>query len=181
MEEGNKYIFEEINYNPLLCDSRKWKSDRSPYHQCKMNKKIGNLCIACHNKKINNRLWEGLITEQPPKDPICISKTGKKTKKYWIYPENNDHSTIKEINEVKNTSTSKRNNPQKKKEKREDNDHFVGGQDHTYEFEDYRKIFIDNKEYKLNTHDNQLLTTDHKSNNIILGLWDKESGKIIKD
>ena len=55
-----------------------------------------NLCSRCYKKEI---LWTGLITEEPPINPICITASGKKTNKKWNYNSkiglktlvNNDH------------------------------------------------------------------------------------------
>ena len=85
----NNYIFKNVKYNPTLCDSRKWKNDRSPYHQCQNSKKINGLCVRCYNKQQNGLLWEGLITQPPPINPICVTKNGTQTLKKWLF--NNDH------------------------------------------------------------------------------------------
>ena len=78
----NNYIFENVKYNPNLCDSRKWKNDRSPYHQCQNSKKINGLCVRCYNKQQNGLLWEGLITKPPPSNPICVTKNELKLQKF---------------------------------------------------------------------------------------------------
>ena len=143
----NNYIFENVKYNPNLCDSRKWKNDRSPYHQCQNSKKINGLCVRCYNKQLNGLLWEGLITKPPPSNPICVTKNGTKTPKVWLF--NNDH-------------LQNNNNPK-----------------NIYNFDNYEEIMIDNNNYKLNTSDNTILNT--KSGCVeILGIWDKNTGKITK-
>ena len=92
-------------------------------------------------------MWEGLITQPPPSNPICVTKNGTKTPKVWLF--NNDH--FKTNNNPKNI----------------------------YNFDDYEEIKIDKNNYKLNSSDNTLLET--KSGCVeILGIWDREKGKITK-
>lgn len=111
----NKVIFDENK-----CHARKWDSKgattslgSTPYLQCNGKLFQNNLCSRCYKKEI---LWTGLITEEPPINPICVTASGKKSNKKWNY-----NSTIGLKTSVKNDHKEEKfKNKKEKVENRED-------------------------------------------------------------
>ena len=119
-----EYSLEKITFNVEKCHARKWDNKgatsalgSTPYLQC--NKKIyeNNLCKMCFTKQEKEILWTGLITESPPKNPICITKTGNKTNKKWNYNSTNGLKTDDIDNGHKNTIEKEEKNTIEKEEK----------------------------------------------------------------
>jgi hypothetical protein len=98
---NSEYSLNNVNYHSDKCHARQWRNDRSPYYQCQSKQFKDNLCNRCFKKQENNLLWTGSIIENPPENPICITASGKESKKRWDFTkgirENNDHYINKPI------------------------------------------------------------------------------------
>lgn len=118
-----EYSLDKVIFDENKCHARKWDSKgattslgSTPYLQCNGKLFQNNLCSRCYKKEI---LWTGLITEEPPINPICVTASGKKSKKKWNYNSTiglktsveNDHKERK----FENKKTSVKNNIEKVK------------------------------------------------------------------
>ena len=203
---NSEYSLNNVNYHSDKCHARQWRNDRSPYYQCQSKQFKDNLCNRCFKKQENNLLWTGSIIENPPENPICITASGKESKKRWDFTkgirENNDHYINKPIvpkdnkpiltldDEFDFEELQRVSDMIKLKQKKSNKDHggapFSGLLDDSddYDFEDYEDITIDGVEYKLNKHDNKIIDikdviTENDTDKIhIVGIWDDKLQKI---
>ena len=198
-----EYTLDKVNYDPNKCHARQWKNDRSPFHQCKSKQFKDDLCTRCYKKKQNNLLWTGLITNDPPENPICITVSGKTSKKRWDFTKGiynkveNDH---KIENDHKLNIDLEFDFEQLRKESKiikqklnqnSKNDHggapFAGLLDTTkpiinndIEFEDYKDLEYEGNTYKLNIHDNQVIdisnvATEYDADKVrLVGIWNEQ-------
>ena len=80
-------------YESHKCDARIWLAVRGMKNtgysdiQCSSKKVDGCLCKKHAKQLAEDNLWCGLITEDPPEDPVFTSRTGEQKDMVWFNKE----------------------------------------------------------------------------------------------